>query len=100
MLLAFNPFGDIVEITAFSGSLYGACFLPTMLIGLRWKRGTATGALVCVMLGSVTVILGFILKKLGWMSWHEIFPGLLVGCLSYFGVSLMTSKSTRLVTID
>jgi Na+(H+)/acetate symporter ActP len=37
MLLALNPWGDIVEITAFSGSLYAACFLPSLVIGLFWK---------------------------------------------------------------
>ncbi len=30
MLATLNPFAGIVQITAFSGSLYAACFLPTM----------------------------------------------------------------------
>ncbi len=55
MLLALNPFGDIVGITAFSGSLYAACFFPTLVVGLYWERGTAAGAVVCVLLGSTTV---------------------------------------------
>ena len=65
MLLALNPFGDIVGITAFSGSLYAACFFPTLVVGLYWARGTAAGAVVCVLLGSTTVTAWYFAKLAG-----------------------------------
>lgn len=97
MLLALNPFGDIVEITAFSGSLYGACFLPTLVMGLYWRRGTATGALACILVGAASVIGWFLAKRWGWTSWHEVFVGLAVGTVVYVGVSLAT---TPVASID
>ncbi|MGA0841298.1 MAG: sodium:solute symporter family protein, partial [Pseudomonadales bacterium] len=43
--IALRPPGGIVEITIFSGSLYAVCFLPAILIGLHWRRGTANAVL-------------------------------------------------------
>jgi SSS family transporter len=94
MLVALNPFADIVQITAFSGSLYAACFLPTLVVGLYWKRGTPTGAVACVVAGSVVVIAWYLARYAGWTSWHEVYVGTSVAFLVYFGVSLLTSKRT------
>ncbi len=91
MLLALNPFAGIVEITALSGSIYAACFLPTLVLGLYWKRGTAPGAIVCILVGSATVIGWYIAKKASWTSWHEVYVGLVVGIVAYVGVSMLTS---------
>ncbi len=91
MLLALNPFGDIVSITAFSGSLYAACFLPTLVGGLYWKRGSAAGALACVVTGTVTVIAWHFLRRAGWAEWHEVYVGLLVSLATFVSVSLATS---------
>ena len=95
MSLALNPFGDIVEITAFSGSLYGACFLPTLVLGLYWNRGTAAGSLACVFLGSATVIGWFFARRAGWISWHEVYVGFVVALMAYIGVSLLSSAPAR-----
>lgn len=91
MLLALNPFGDIVGITGFSGFLYAACFLPTLVLGLYWKGGTAIGALSCVLLGSSTVSVWHFAKLSGWTTWHEVYVGFSVAILAYVLVSLMTS---------
>ena len=98
MLLALNPFGDIVGITGFSGSLYAACFLPTLVLGLYWKGGTAAGALACVFLGSTTVSAWHFAKLAGWTTWHEVYVGFGVAILAYVLVSLVTSKPKRPAT--
>ena len=95
MMLALNPFGDIVEITAFSGSLYAACFLPTLVMGLYWRRGTATGALACIILGSATVIGWHFAARAGWTSLHEVYVGFAVALVAYIGASLLTAPSAR-----
>lgn len=100
MLLALNPFGDIVEITAFSGSLYGACFLPTLVLGLYWQRATASGALASLVIGAASVVAWFLAKWWGWTAWHEVFVGLAVGTLVYFGVSLATAPAPGVETPD
>ncbi len=92
MLLALNPLEDIVEITAFSGSLYAACFFPTLVVGLYWTGGTATGSVSCVLVGSTTVTAWHFAKLAGWTTWHEVYMGLSVALLVYIVVSLMSSK--------
>ena len=89
MLLALNPFADIVEITAFSGSLYAACFLPTLVLGLYWKKGTAGGSLSCVVGGTLTVVLWFLAKRNGWTDIHEVYVGFVVGLVLYLTVPLL-----------
>jgi SSS family transporter len=94
MLLALNPWGDIVEITAFSGSLYGACFLPTVVVGLYWRGGTAAGALAGVFAGGTSVVGWFLLSRYaGWPEAYEVYVGLVVGMTAYAVVSLFTAGS-------
>jgi SSS family transporter len=93
MLLALNPFGDIVTITAFSGSLYAACFLPTLVLGLYWQGGTAIGACACVLLGSITVIGWYFAKAAGWTTLHEVYVGIVVAFPAYVAFSFVASKS-------
>jgi SSS family transporter len=95
MLLALNPFGSIVTITAFAGSLYAACFLPTLVAGLYWKRGTGAGAVACVVVGATTVIGWHFAKRAGWTSWHEVYAGFGVAVLAYLAVSLLTQPVQR-----
>lgn len=79
-LLALRPPGGIVEITIFSGSLYAVCFLPAVLLGLYWSRGSATAVLTSMAVG-ITVLVGWLLLGLGG-GLHEVFPGLVAatGC--------------------
>jgi len=94
MLLALDPFADIVEITAFSGSLFAACFMPTLVLGLYWQRGTATAALACVAVGSVTVIGWFLVKQsTGWIAWHEVYVGLTVSTVVFVVGSYLQNAS-------
>ena len=95
MLMALNPFGGIVEITAFSGSLYAACFFPTLVVGMYWRRGNAAGALACVLVGSVVVVGWFFAKRAGWTTLHEVYAGLGVAILSYVLVSILTTQVGR-----
>jgi SSS family transporter len=95
MLMALNPFGGIVEITAFSGSLYAACFFPTLVVGMYWSRRTAAGALACMLAGSVIVVGWYFAKRAAWTTWHEVYAGLSVAILSYVVVSLLTSQAGR-----
>jgi SSS family transporter len=79
---------DIVEMTAFSGSMYGACFLPVLVFGLFVKRRSAAAACTTIVLGALTVTVAFALKKLGWSTIHEVYPGILVGTAVYFALTL------------
>ena len=88
MLVALNPFADIVEITAFSGSLYAACFLSTMVLGLYWNRPTATAAIAAMTSGGLVVVAWWLAKRAGWTDLHEVYVGLFVSTSVYVGTTL------------
>jgi Na+/pantothenate symporter len=87
-VVALNPPGGIVEITIFSGSLYAVCFFPAILFGLHWRRGSAQAVLASIFSG-VLVLVGWLLVG-GREFSHEVFPAMLVSCLSYFWVANVT----------
>ena len=92
MVLALNPIGDIVEVTAFSGSMYAACFLPTLVIGLYWTKGTAAGAISCLTTGSLVAIGWYSARKAGWTEWHEVYPSVSLALIAFVIVSLSSKQ--------
>jgi SSS family transporter len=84
-VIALRPPGGIVEITIFSGSLYAVCFLPAILFGLHWRRGSAAGVLASMGVG-VSVLLVWIAAG-GSRFLHEVFPALAASCLAYLIVA-------------
>ncbi|NKC01348.1 MAG: hypothetical protein GKR90_23015 [Pseudomonadales bacterium] len=80
-LLALNPPGDIVEITIFSGSLYAACFLPAVVLGLHWHKGTAR-AVMASMAGGVATLVIWLASGLR-ENLHEVFPALIVSIVLF-----------------
>ena len=85
-LLALDPPGDILQITIFSGSLYAVCFLPAVVLGLYWSKGSARSVLLSMVAGVVTLLV--------WLSLglnalvHEVFPALGMSLLIYVFVAL------------
>jgi SSS family transporter len=93
MLVAISPFTkDIMTLTAFSGSLYGACFLPTLVFGLLWKRRSAAAAIASILSGAVAVVAWFIARHLGWTDIHEVYIGLTVGLGVFFAATWALGK--------
>ncbi|MCH2373704.1 MAG: hypothetical protein MK538_05945 [Planctomycetes bacterium] len=92
LLLALFPFAGIVEITAFTGSIYGACFLPPIVVGLYWKHATSRAAIACVALGAFSVGGWFAARRAGFTDWHEVYAGLVVGFVTYVGVTLFDRR--------
>ncbi|MYD96724.1 MAG: sodium/solute symporter [Gammaproteobacteria bacterium] len=86
--VALNPPGGIVEITIFSGSLFAVCFVPTILFGLHWRRGSANAALAAFALG-VVVLIAWLAAGLGEVV-HEVFPALFASTTAYVIVSLVS----------
>ena len=84
--IALKPPGGIIEITIFSGSLFAVCFVPTILLGLHWRRGNETAALAAFALG-IGVLLGWLATGLGDVL-HEVFPALIVSTTAYVAISL------------
>ena len=94
-VVALNPPGGIIAMTSFSGSLYGACFLPPILLGIYWKRGN--GAAV---IGSFAVGLGCLLlwKPLAGIvaplqGIHQVFPAILLSLAVYAVIAARSEAS-------
>ncbi|MCZ6458715.1 MAG: hypothetical protein O6766_05065, partial [Gammaproteobacteria bacterium] len=72
---------------------YAACFLPAILFGLHWQRGSAIGVLTSMVLGVVTLV--------SWMLFgprdvvHEVFPALAVSCLAYVTIARATPPAIQ-----
>ena len=97
MLVAVSPITrDIMTVTALSGSLYGACFLPALVLSLFWRRTSATAALASVVCGAVAVVAWFIARQAGWTELHEVYPGLVVGLSVYVALGMMRPEKTTL----
>jgi len=92
-VISLDPPAGVVELTAFSGSLYGACFFPAVLFGLHWRRGSGAGVIASfvVGIGALTV----------WDSIpgsevvHEVFPAMVLSTLAFVAVSLATEDSAN-----
>ncbi len=94
MGIAISPLArDIMQATAFSGALYGACFLPALVLGLYW-RATARAALVSVSLGAASVIGWSIARQWEWTKIHEVYVGLTLGLGSYVLIGLLTKRES------
>ena len=92
--LALEPPGDILQITIFSGSLYAVCFLPAVVLGLYWTRGSSTAVLASMAAG-VTILL--IWLGLGFNAvLHEVFPALVASIMVYIVCALASAQRADL----
>jgi Na+/pantothenate symporter len=85
-IIALNPPGGIVTLTALSGSLYGACFFPAIVLGLYWRRGSGAAVIGSYAAGLAPL---FLWQYTPWSAaLHQVFPALVLSMLTYVGISL------------
>jgi Na+/pantothenate symporter len=92
-IISLNPPAGIVELTAFSGSLYGACFFPAIVFGLHWRRGSGAAVISSFIVGIVVLLTWDFVP--GSAILHEVFPAMLLSTAAFYGVSLMTEDSAN-----
>ena len=92
-VISLNPPGGIVELTAFSGSLYGACFFPAIVFGLHWRRGSGASVIASFIVGIVVLLTWDYLP--GSEILHEVFPAMLLSTATFWGVSLATEDGAN-----
>ena len=91
---AISPFtDDIVTMTAFSGSLYGACFFPALVLGLYRRRRDARGALISMACGAAAVFGWFAALQWEWVAIHEVWIGMAVGVGSLWIADLLPPRT-------
>ena len=79
--ISLDPPGTIVTLTAFSGSLYGVCFLPAVLFGLHWRRGSGPAVIASFAAGIGGLLLWPLTPWAGFL--HEVFPALVLSTAAY-----------------
>ena len=98
--IALDPPGSIVGLTALSGSMYAACFLPSIVFGLYWRRGNSSAVI-----GSFVTGL-FVLSFWPWVEYlHQVFPAVIGSSLVYtliafMGPKIETERISQLFDID
>ena len=92
-IISLNPPDGIVELTAFSGSLYGACFFPAIVFGLHWRRGSGAGVIASFAVG-IGVLLGWEYLPRSEIL-HEVFPAMILSTLTFWLVSLWTEDGAN-----
>ncbi len=91
-LVALEPPGGIVTLTAFSGSVYAACFFPAIVLGLHWSRGNGAAVMTSFILGITTLFLWEYLPFAA--AVHEVFPAMLLSLLAYLIISLSSRPNS------
>lgn len=91
--LAYMQLANIAETFMIGAAASCAAFIPILLCGLYWNRGTGKGAIASSILGFVTVVIWALLfgsdgKGAGGI--HAIIPGQIVAWLTFPIASLMT----------
>lgn len=86
-VIALNPPGGIVSLTALSGSLYAACFFPAILLGLYWKRGSGAAVIGSYVAGLATLSMWQLVP--GGTAVHRVFPALILSIVAYVAIALM-----------
>ena len=86
-VIALNPPGGIVTLTALSGAMYGACFLPAIVLGLYWRKGNGAAVVGSYVAGLTPL---FLWRYTPWSeALHQVFPALILSLLTYIAVSLV-----------
>jgi SSS family transporter len=75
-LISLDPPGSIVSLTVLSGSLYGACFFPAVVVGLYWEGGDGRSAVTSFLVGVTTLIVWPMSPLSG--ALHQVFPALIL----------------------
>lgn len=88
-VIALDPPGGIVRLTALSGSLYAACFFPAILLGLHWRPGNGAAVMASFVAGLTTLVGWPFLPVVSGLL-HEVFPALVLSFAAYVAVSRRT----------
>jgi len=95
-LVAVSPFAsDIMSLTSLSGALYGACFLPALVVGMFLQRARAGAVLASSVCGLLAVVGWYTARMLGLVSLHEVYNDLLVGIGVYLLIALTGPKENQ-----
>lgn len=86
IVLAQDPNSQVLGLVSYAWAGFGAAFGPVVIFSVFWKRTTALGALVGMVVGAVVVVCW----KYTGSALYEIVPGFFACSIALVVVSLMT----------
>ena len=100
-LLQAARFESILEAALYAYTIYSAAITPVVMAAFFWKRATAQGAVVSILLGTVLTIFWKIQQLLlaqhkptllpeSWLQHDAIYPALIISLVSLIAISLLT----------
>jgi len=90
LMLALVPDSDVLDLVSYAWAGFGACFGPTLILSLYWKRMNQWGALAGIVVGGITVIAWSRISG-GLFDLYEIAPGFVFSLVAIVLVSLVTA---------
>jgi Na+/proline symporter len=81
----------VYQLTWIAWSVLSPAFIPCIVGGLYWKRGTREGAIAAMLVGSVTGFFWYYLLQES-THIHTFFAALVLAILAYIIVSLLTKR--------
>ncbi len=88
-IISLNPPAGIVSLTAFSGAVFGACFGPSIILGLYWRKGNGIAAIASFLAG--LAVLAFWSQLAISQHLHQVFPAVLLSFSVYVIAALLAS---------
>lgn len=95
--LARNPESRVIQLVAFAWAGLGSAFGPAVICALYWRRMTALGAIIGIILGAFAVVVWHSLDG-GIFDLYEIIPGFTLGLLGIIVGSLIDKPPQRAIT--
>ncbi|MCI0351391.1 MAG: sodium:solute symporter family protein [Acidobacteriales bacterium] len=100
-LLQAARFESILEAALYAYTIYSAAITPVVMAAFFWRRATAQGAVVSILLGTVVTIFWKIQQKAleakgstllpeSWLQHDAIYPALIISLVSLVFISLFT----------
>lgn len=95
-VLCFAPIFQvgIYQVTWIAWSVLSPAFIPLIIGGLYWKRGTKEGAYASLIVGSITGFAWYYLLQER-TNIHTFFAAIVLATVAYVVVSLMTKEPPR-----
>ena len=95
-VMCFVPIFEVgvYQLTWIAWSVLSPAFLPCIIGGLYWKRGTKQGAAAAMIVGSVTGFLWYYLLQER-TNIHTFFAALVLAIAAYIIVSLLTKEPPK-----
>lgn len=94
LLLSLNPQDSILNLVGNAWAGFGAAFGPLIVLCLVWKRTTALGGLLGMLVGGVVVLL-WVYVPHNYKEVYEIIPGFILSFLTIVAVSLLSKPVSK-----